>query len=139
MTTTIFNFIFKLDIYFKEGYKMKIVQLKDEINAISYVYNKAIPKKIPFDIFNNLVLNENNNLPKFYVLIDNNEYIGYLLLLADKKEDIPKPFTFLACHNADELDDKNHKELLEFIIKNGKENGWQKLVFLAENDLKNLK
>ena len=39
------------------------------------------------------------NLPEFYVISEQGKYIGYILLLADKKEDIPKPFTFLACHN----------------------------------------
>ena len=72
------------------------------------------------------------------VLTDKSKYIGYLLLLADKKEDIPKPFTFFACHNGDKLSVEKHKELLEFVRKRGHEKGWEKLVWLAENELKTI-
>ncbi len=44
------------------------------------------------------------------MISEQGKYIGYILLLADKKEDIPKPFTFLACHNGDTLPKETHKK-----------------------------
>lgn len=114
---------------------MEIVLLSNSEEAIRYVYYSAVPKKIPFADFERLVHNTPNGcLPEFYVITDEGKYIGYLLLLADKKEDIPKPFTFLACHNGDELPIEKHNELLEFVKKRGREKGWEKLVWLAENE-----
>ena len=83
---------------------MEITWLKNEDNAIQYVYASAVPQKIPLDIFKEIVQSSKENcLPEFYVISEQGKYIGYILLLADKKEDIPKPFTFLACHNGDTL------------------------------------
>ncbi|MGN0251911.1 MAG: hypothetical protein ACI4EH_11190 [Oliverpabstia sp.] len=116
---------------------MKMVWLCNEKNAIQYVYENAIPPRISFCTFERLVQNSKNGcLPEFYVITDNGEYIGYLLLLADNVEDIPPPFKFLACHNGDQLSEEEHKELLEFIKKRGCEKGWKKLVWLAENEIK---
>lgn len=118
---------------------MEIVQLNNERNAMQYVYDNGVPRKIPVDVFNELVQKSNSGkLPEFYVLMDKGEYIGYLLLLADKKENIPEPFTFLACHNGDQLSEGNHRELLEFIKVRGQEKGWRKLVWLAENEMKSV-
>ena len=115
---------------------MEVVWLYDERNAIPYVYDSAVPSKISFGVFERLVQDSKKGyLPEFYVLTDKSKYIGYLLLLADKKEDIPKPFTFFACHNGDKLSVEKHKELLEFVRKRGHEKGWEKLVWLAENEL----
>ena len=67
--------------------------------------------KIPLDIFKEIVQSSKENcLPEFYVISEQGKYIGYILLLADKKEDIPKPFTFLACHNGDTLPKETHKK-----------------------------
>ena len=75
---------------------MEITWLKNEDNAIQYVYASAVPQKIPLDIFKEIVQSSKENcLPEFYVISEQGKYIGYILLLADKKEDIPKPFTFL--------------------------------------------
>ena len=97
---------------------MEITWLKNEDNAIQYVYASAVPQKIP----------------EFYVISENGKYIGYILLLADKKEDIPKPFTFLACHNGDTLPKETHKKILEFIGKRCRVNNWNKLAWLAEQE-----
>lgn len=116
---------------------MKIVPLNTEKNAIKYVYESAVPQRISFEYFVKLVRNsENGYLPEFYVITDKESYIGYLLLLADKKENIPSPFSFLACHNGDQLPKKEHIELLEFIKKRACEKEWKKLGWLAENELK---
>ena len=70
-----------------------------------------LPQKIPLDIFKEIVQSSKENcLPEFYVISEQGKYIGYILLLADKKEDIPKPFTFLACHNGDTLPKETHKK-----------------------------
>lgn len=115
---------------------MKIVPLNNEKNAIKYVYDSAVPQKISFECFEKLVMNsENGCLPEFYVIVGKEHYIGYLLLLADKTENIPSPFSFLACHNGDKLSKKEHIELLEFIKKRACEKEWKKLVWLAENEL----
>ena len=115
---------------------MEIVWLCTEKKALQYVYESAVPSKISFGTFEKLVQNsKKGSLPEFYVLIDKGEYIGYLLLLADKKEDIPNPFAFLACHNGDQLSEEAHKELLMFIKNRGSEQGWKKLVWLAENEI----
>ena len=54
------------------------------------------PQKIPLDIFKEIVQSSKENcLPEFYVISEQGKYIGYILLLADKKEDIPKPLHFL--------------------------------------------
>ena len=83
---------------------MEIVWLNTEVDAIHYVYDYAVPKQIPLDTFEKFVRSsKEGTLPEFYVISENGKYIGYILLLADKKEDIPKPFTFLACHNGDNL------------------------------------
>lgn len=113
-----------------------ILLTKEESSAIKYVYEKAISKKISYDCFKRFVRNsKNNGLPELYVLEDSGQYIGYLLLLADKKENIPKPFTFLACHNGDQLSIEQHKKILEFIKIRANEKGWKKLLWLAENEM----
>lgn len=118
---------------------MKIVPLRNEKNAIKYVYDNAVSRKISLEYFEKLVENsENDCLPEFYVILDKESYIGYLLLLADKKEDIPIPFSFLACHNGDQLSRTEHIEMLKFIKKRACEKEWEKLVWLAENELKDL-
>ncbi len=114
---------------------MEIVWLNTEVDAIHYVYDYAVPKQIPLDTFEKFVRSsKEGTLPEFYVISENGKYIGYILLLADKKEDIPKPFTFLACHNGDTLSKENHKKILEFINKQCHENGWNKLAWLAEQE-----
>ena len=106
---------------------MEITWLKNEDNAIQYVYASAVPQKIPLDIFKEIVQSSKENcLPEFYVISEQGKYIGYILLLADKKEDIPKPFTFLACHNGDTLPKETHKKILEFIGKRCRVNNWNK-------------
>lgn len=97
------------------------------------------PKKIPLDIFKEIVQSSKENcLPEFYVISEQGKYIGYILLLADKKEDIPKPFTFLACHNGDTLPKETHKKILEFIGKRCRVNNWNKLAWLAEQEIQQL-
>ena len=92
---------------------MEIVWLNTEVDAIHYVYDYAVPKQIPLDTFEKFVRSsKEGTLPEFYVISENGKYIGYILLLADKKEDIPKPFTFLACHNGDTLSKENHQKNL---------------------------
>ena len=114
---------------------MEIVWLNTEVDAIHYVYDHAVPKQIPLDTFEAFVRSsKEGTLPEFYVISENGKYIGYILLLADKKEDIPKPFTFLACHNGDTLSKENHSKMLEFINKQCHANGWNKLAWLAEQE-----
>ena len=91
---------------------MEITWLKNEDNAIQYVYASAVPQKIPLDIFKEIV--------------------------QSKKEDIPKPFTFLACHNGDTLPKETHKKILEFIGKRCRVNNWNKLAWLAEQEIQQL-
>ena len=118
-----------------KGIIMEIVWLNTEVDAIHYVYDYAVPKQIPLDTFEKFVRSsKEGTLPEFYVISENGKYIGYILLLADKKEDIPKPFTFLACHNGDTLSKENHKKILEFINKQCHANGWNKLAWLAEQE-----
>ena len=75
---------------------MEIVWLNTEVDAIHYVYDYAVPKQIPLDTFEKFVRSsKEGTLPEFYVISENGKYIGYILLLADKKEDIPKPLHFL--------------------------------------------
>ena len=106
---------------------MEITWLKNEDNAIQYVYASAVPQKIPLDIFKEIVQSSKENcLPEFYVISEQGKYIGYILLLADKKEDIPKPFTFLAC------------QILEFMGKRCRVNNWNKLAWLAEQEIQQL-
>ena len=116
---------------------MEFVMLtNEEASATKYVYDNAISKKISYDFFRRFVGNsKNNGLPELYVIEDSGQYIGYLLLLADKKEDIPKPFTFLACHNGDQLSKEQHKKILEFIKERAAKKGWKKLLWLAENEI----
>ena len=118
---------------------MEITWLKNEDNAIQYVYASAVPQKIPLDIFKEIVQSSKENcLPEFYVISEQGKYIGYILLLADKKEDIPKPFTFLACHNGDTLPKETHKKILEFIGKRCRVNNWNKVAWLAEQEIQQL-
>ena len=118
---------------------MEITWLKNEDNAIQYVYASAVPQKIPLDIFKEIVQSSKENcLPEFYVISEQGKYIGYILLLADKKEDIPKPFTFLACHNGDTLPKETHKKILELIGKRCRVNNWNKLAWLAEQEIQQL-
>ena len=118
---------------------MEITWLKNEDNAIQYVYASAVPQKIPLDIFKEIVQSSKENcLPEFCVISEQGKYIGYILLLADKKEDIPKPFTFLACHNGDTLPKEAHKKILEFIGKRCRVNNWNKLAWLAEQEIQQL-
>ena len=110
---------------------MEITWLKNEDNAIQYVYASAVPQKIPLDIFKEIVQSSKENcLPEFYVISEQGKYIGYILLLADKKEDIPKPFTFLP--------KETHKKILEFIGKRCRVNNWNKLAWLAEQEIQQL-
>ena len=98
---------------------MEITWLKNEDNAIQYVYASAVPQKIPLDIFKEIVQSSKENcLPEFYV--------------------ISKPFTFLACHNGDTLPKETHKKILEFIGKRCRVNNWNKLAWLAEQEIQQL-
>ena len=121
---------------------MEIVMLAAEENrdaAIKYVYDHAIPSKIPYDTFHAMVLDRpRDGLPEFYILKSEGAYIGYLLLLADTMETIPKPFTFLACHNGDKLSRANHCELLQFIMRRAEQKKYPKLEWLARNELLSL-
>lgn len=48
---------------------MEITWLKNEDNAIQYVYASAVPQKIPLDIFKEIVQSSKENcLPEFYVI-----------------------------------------------------------------------
>ena len=50
---------------------MEITWLKNEDNAIQYVYASAVPQKIPLDIFKEIVQSSKENcLPEFYVISD---------------------------------------------------------------------
>ena len=43
--------------------------MKNEDNAIQYVYASAVPQKIPLDIFKEIVQSSKENcLPEFYVI-----------------------------------------------------------------------
>lgn len=135
------NIFNALTVFAKKEKKisMEITWLKNEDNAIQYVYASAVPQKIPLDIFKEIVQSSKENcLPEFYVISEQGKYIGYILLLADKKEDIPKPFTFLACHNGDTLPKETHKKILEFIGKRCRVNNWNKLAWLAEQEIQQL-
>ena len=49
---------------------MEITWLKNEDNAIQYVYASAVPQKIPLDIFKEIVQSSKENcLPEFYVIL----------------------------------------------------------------------
>lgn len=114
----------------------KIIEEKDKIKAVKYVYDKAIPSKFSYDIFESLVLNNSSDsLPEFYVLKEKGEYIGYLLLFADEMKNIPKPFTFLSLHNGDELLYSEHCDLLKFIIERSKKKKYTTLEKLASHEL----
>lgn len=77
---------------------MEIVWLNTEVDAIHYVYDYAVPKQIPLDTFEKFVRSsKEGTLPEFYVISENGKYIGYILLLADKKEDIPEAF-YISLH-----------------------------------------
>lgn len=121
---------------------MKIQMLNHEMKyqkEIKYIYNKAIPSKIPYSVFENLVLNSPcNELPEFYILKNEGECIGYLLLLANTTDTIPKPFGSLACHNGDKLSQENHRCLLQFIIDRAKEKKYFKLERIAQYELSSL-
>lgn len=66
---------------------MEIVWLNTEVDAIHYVYDYAVPKQIPLDTFEKFVRSsKEGTLPEFYVISENGKYIGYILLLADKKK-----------------------------------------------------
>ena len=59
---------------------MEITWLKNEDNAIQYVYASAVPQKIPLDIFKEIVQSSKENcLPEFYVISEQGKYIGYIL------------------------------------------------------------
>ena len=106
-------------------------------SAVQYVYSKAVSHNISFCEFEKRVYeSKKGSWPEFYALMDGGAYVGYLFLLADKKENIPRPFSFLACHNGDELSESKHRELLEFVKARGIDNGWDKFVWLAENEMK---
>ena len=53
---------------------MEITWLKNEDNAIQYVYASAVPQKIPLDIFKEIVQSSKENcLPEFYVISEPEE------------------------------------------------------------------
>ena len=55
---------------------MEITWLKNEDNAIQYVYASAVPQKIPLDIFKEIVQSSKENcLPEFYVISEQGNYI----------------------------------------------------------------
>lgn len=116
---------------------MEIVVLAlEEYKAIRYVYNHAISSKISFDTFNSIVMNSPiDNLPEFYVLKCDDSYVGYLLLFANSMREVPTPFSYLACHNGDELSYEHHCELLRFAIKRAIDRNYDKLGWLMINEL----
>ena len=67
---------------------MEITWLKNEDNAIQYVYASAVPQKIPLDIFKEIVQSSKENcLPEFYVISEQGKYIGCLLYTSDAADD----------------------------------------------------
>lgn len=66
---------------------MEITWLKNEDNAIQYVYASAVPQKIPLDIFKEIVQSSKENcLPEFYVISEQGKYIGYIYYWPIKKK-----------------------------------------------------
>lgn len=117
---------------------MEIIAVNFEKNrdrAIRYVYEHAMSSKISYHDFKTTILNDSDESFGFYVLKNDGVYIGYLLLLADSLDEVPKPFSFLACHNGDELSYEQHCKLLEFAIKIAKEKGFIKLEHLMKDEL----
>ncbi len=121
---------------------MDIVKVVDEENtdkAIRYVYDHAISTKISYDTFKNFVMSCNaDELPEFYILKSKGNYIGYFLFLADTMQSVPKPFTFLACHNGDKLSKENHCILLKFMIDRATKKNCNTLLNLAKYELNQL-
>lgn len=112
---------------------------KDRDKAIRYVYKQVAPSKTPFFLFKHIVLKSPpDNLPEFYILKDNGNYIGYLLLLADSMKEVPNPFSYLACHNGDELSYEDHCSLLRFAIQRAVDGKYAKLDWLFQNELANI-
>ena len=108
---------------------------KDRDKAIRYVYERAISSKIQYITFKTTILNDSSEPYSFYILKNEGSYIGYLLLFADSLDEVPKPFSVLACHNGDELLYEQHCELLEFMIEKAKEKGYFKLERLIKDEL----
>lgn len=118
---------------------MEITWLKNEDNAIQYVYASAVPQKIPLDIFKEIVQSSKENcLPEFYVISEQGKYIGYILLLADKKKTSLNLLHFLHVIMAILCQKKLTKKILEFIGKRCRVNNWNKLAWLAEQEIQQL-
>lgn len=118
---------------------MEIIKIVNDVNvmcAIEYVYNRISLANTSYTDFVNCIVNcSSSGLPEFYIIKDNGKYIGYLFLLADTMKLVPKPFTFIACHNGDTLSKKNHCDLLEFMIGRAVFNKCQTLYKLANHEL----
>lgn len=66
---------------------MEITWLKNEDNAIQYVYASAVPQKIPLDIFKEIVQSSKENcLPEFYVISEQGKYIDIFYYWPIKKK-----------------------------------------------------
>ncbi len=107
----------------------------DQDSAIRYVYEHAIPSKISYETFKMTILKDLSEPYNYYILKNEGNYIGYLLLFADSLNKVPKPYSALAYHNGDELSYEQHCELLKFAINKAEEKGYNKLEYLMKDEL----
>ena len=77
-------------------------------------------------------------LPQYIFLLEDNQVIGYVFLIAEKKSEI-RSFPWLSSHNADKLPKDVAEELLKYSINVCRECGALELANIQLDNLKYIK
>lgn len=100
---------------------MKITNLreyKEVFKAVSFIRSYFANEGFELGDFRKQVVeNTEKHLPQVYVVEENDEKIGFIILAGNDASELQEPFKWLGCHNGDSLDEERHKEILKFAIK----------------------
>ena len=118
---------------------MKITNLRDykeSYKAVSFIRSYFAKEGFELEDFRDIVINNTEKkLPQVFIVEENDEKIGFIILAANDAESLDKPFKFLGVHNGDSMDEEKHKEILKFAMKECDEYNAPDLKEILRNEL----
>ena len=100
---------------------MKITNLRDykeSFKAVSFIRSYFANEGFELDDFRDQVINNTEKkLPQVYIVEENDEKIGFIILAGNDASQLQHPFKWLGVHNGDAMDEEKHKEILKFAMK----------------------
>ncbi|MBQ2678769.1 MAG: hypothetical protein IJF98_01075 [Firmicutes bacterium] len=118
---------------------MKITNIRDykeSFKAVSFIRSYFAKEGFELADFRDLLLqNTEKKLPQAYIIEENDEKIGFIILAANDADSLDKTFKFLGVHNGDALDEEKHKEILKYAIAQCDEYNAPDLKEILRNEL----